>query len=486
MQPKQKFNLFGLLGLCGLFVVSCASPDVKRSNISATANPSEEIQRIETKMEQAHNEQLDVLAPEALNESQEWLKEAREDMEEGDDTDEIIEALSISEGYLDRAFDLADNRKTRVEGILDARMAALGAGVRTNGELREDLKELDDEMRDKAENFAGEMSSEDFAELQSKYLNLETRAVQHRHLGQVRSQIETAEDYKAKRHAPSTLSQAKKALKNAENRIAVSPRDSSSFMPAVTMAEEEAKYLEDVVMTLRNRDYDISESVAIQLVEQNRSLQEKEARLAAQQQMLQFQDETITQQDRTISSQDQVLGAQSEALREASQRISMQQAIDQVRNEFGEEEAEVYQQGDKLIVRMKKINFPSGGANLPEGAMPILEKVSEISKDLAASQIVVQGHTDSTGSKQINEKLSKQRANTVASFFKNSGVEAEVESEGYGPNRPLAPNTTKEGRALNRRVDVVISTQDSSRAPASVNEEDASEKNWKSKQKRNY
>lgn len=482
MERKRQFkNLLGI-GLGILFMAGCGTADVKKAEIAPTANPAEELERIEEKMQEAHAQQVDVLAPEDLRKSQKWLKEAREDMAEGDDHDEVIESLATAEGFLDRAMALASERESTVQGILDARMAALEAGVRNNGDLSERFKELDDEVRDEAGNFREGISSEEFSELQSDYLKLETEAVQHKYLADARQRIKMAKDYDAEDHAKVTLDSAKKSLKNAENRIATSPREPANFQESVVQANTDARLLTDVIQTVRNRDYEISESVALQLVQQNREIQEREQRIEAQNQMLEFQDAQLTVQDRTISSQDQALGAQNEALRQASQTISMQQAIDQVRNEFGEDEAEVYQQGDKLIIRLKKINFPSGQANLPPNAMPLLQKIGEVTRNLDASRIEIQGHTDSTGSKKINEKLSKERAQTVAEYFKSTGIEAEIESEGFGPSKPLASNESAEGRALNRRVDVVISTQDSSRSPASVDDERSNRQDDRSRQ----
>lgn len=69
----------------------------------------------------------------------------------------------------------------------------------------------------------------------------------------------------------------------------------------------------------------------------------------------------------------------------------------------------------------------------------------------------VQGHTDSTGSVEYNETLSKNRAQAVSDVLQKGGFEiTRLTVEGYGPNRPIASNDTEEGRASNRRVAVVI------------------------------
>ena len=71
---------------------------------------------------------------------------------------------------------------------------------------------------------------------------------------------------------------------------------------------------------------------------------------------------------------------------------------------------------------------------------------------------MIEGHTDSTGGDEINQVLSKQRAEAVRAYLvANQTIRADkIDSRGYGPTRPLASNTTPEGRAINRRIDVVI------------------------------
>ena len=74
---------------------------------------------------------------------------------------------------------------------------------------------------------------------------------------------------------------------------------------------------------------------------------------------------------------------------------------------------------------------------------------------------MIEGHTDSVGGKAINDKLSQNRANAVKEYLQTNGggISAEsskIEAVGYGYQKPLATNKTADGRAQNRRVDIVI------------------------------
>jgi len=69
----------------------------------------------------------------------------------------------------------------------------------------------------------------------------------------------------------------------------------------------------------------------------------------------------------------------------------------------------------------------------------------------------IEGHTDATGSAEINQKLSAARAQAVLTFLKEMGVpEARMTAKGFGPDQPIAPNDTAEGRARNRRVEIIL------------------------------
>ncbi|HQY61134.1 MAG TPA: OmpA family protein, partial [Polyangiaceae bacterium] len=73
------------------------------------------------------------------------------------------------------------------------------------------------------------------------------------------------------------------------------------------------------------------------------------------------------------------------------------------------------------------------------------------------ARIQVEGHTDNQGQASRNDELSKQRAESVATYLKSRGIAADrVSAVGRGSSKPVADNTSVEGRALNRRVEIVV------------------------------
>lgn len=93
---------------------------------------------------------------------------------------------------------------------------------------------------------------------------------------------------------------------------------------------------------------------------------------------------------------------------------------------------------------------------LPEGKL-VLKQLSALLVDLPKSQVFIGGHTDSSGSDEYNKKLSMQRAESVALFFINQGVdEARVGAFGFGEKAPISDNATRQGREENRRIELRI------------------------------
>lgn len=103
------------------------------------------------------------------------------------------------------------------------------------------------------------------------------------------------------------------------------------------------------------------------------------------------------------------------------------------------------------------ILFATNKADLNSASKNSLSKFAAQMQDLPDTDITIYGHTDNTGSAAVNEKLSLQRAQSVADYLKSCGIaDARMTAEGKSFTMPVASNETVEGRAQNRRVEVYI------------------------------
>jgi len=114
-----------------------------------------------------------------------------------------------------------------------------------------------------------------------------------------------------------------------------------------------------------------------------------------------------------------------------------------------------------------KITFDSGllfdvnKYDLRDVSRENLSKLAAILNKYPDTNILVEGHTDSTGTREINQPLSENRAKSVAAYIAQLNVQsARFTVHGYGPNQPIGDNGTLEGRQQNRRVDLAIMAND--------------------------
>src|SRR5512144_1279731 len=115
----------------------------------------------------------------------------------------------------------------------------------------------------------------------------------------------------------------------------------------------------------------------------------------------------------------------------------------------------VTRNGDNLILNMPgNITFPTNQSDVNASFYPVLNSVALVLKQYDKTMIDVVGHTDSTGTMQLNMQLSQARASSVGTYLQNQGVlAARIATQGVGPQYPIASNDTVEGRAQNRRVE---------------------------------
>lgn len=157
----------------------------------------------------------------------------------------------------------------------------------------------------------------------------------------------------------------------------------------------------------------------------------------------------------------------AEADRSAAESVltrkqQFEDAVNHLRTGIKPDEGEVLLTGDgKVLVRLHGMAFGVGSAALASGQEDLLARLEEGLRAFPGAVITVSGHTDDTGSRKANLRLSRRRAETVARLLERDlGLpDGFIATEGYGPDRPVALNDTPEGRALNRRIDVLINPE---------------------------
>jgi outer membrane protein OmpA-like peptidoglycan-associated protein len=106
------------------------------------------------------------------------------------------------------------------------------------------------------------------------------------------------------------------------------------------------------------------------------------------------------------------------------------------------------------------ILFNTGKSELSANSKTALSQFASSIKNNPQTDVLIQGHTDNTGSDKVNIPLSEKRASSVTEFLKIQGVNNKVVASGLGSTKPVADNSTVDGRTQNRRVEVYISAND--------------------------
>ena len=111
----------------------------------------------------------------------------------------------------------------------------------------------------------------------------------------------------------------------------------------------------------------------------------------------------------------------------------------------------------KKKIVLRGVNFDFDKSNIRPDAVPILEEAAKTLKDESQLTVAVNGYTDSVGTDAYNQGLSERRADAVRAFLERLGVSgSRLTARGFGESNPVASNDTEEGRAQNRRVELVV------------------------------
>jgi len=196
-----------------------------------------------------------------------------------------------------------------------------------------------------------------------------------------------------------------------------------------------------------------------ELAEVSRTLDEVRAQVsAAAQEKLALEEALKTERTRAEQSLAALRKEFEEA--QAAQLQAKDQALTHTRGLFeryAELHAQKTERGMLISLAEQELHFASGASTLPKGAIPSLDQIAALLQQYPQLTVIIDGHTDSSGSESINLALSKARAEAVKQGLIERGVAAErLTAEGLGEARPVGDNATPAGRLKNRRVEVLV------------------------------
>ena len=224
-----------------------------------------------------------------------------------------------------------------------------------------------------------------------------------------------------------------------------------------SLQQERAEHAREQAMTAEQAQQQAEQSAQQAQQQRQAAEQAKAAALEAQQQA-----ETARQ---AALEQQQALAAQAQAAQQQAQTAEQraqaaEQEKEQIRQRLRAQLNQVLETQDTargLIVNMNDVLFDVNRATLKPEAKLRLARVAGILEAYPGLKLQIEGYTDSTGSLEHNQILSDERADAVRGFLISQGVSPDsISAQGFGPSNPVASNETREGRQLNRRVDLVV------------------------------
>jgi OOP family OmpA-OmpF porin len=320
------------------------------------------------------------------------------------------------------------------------------------------------------------------AKATENFRNAELQAIQGAILRDARNLIAQADTEKVEKFAPQTLAKARASLVEAERAIVEDRYDTDRPRSLAQQAKEQASHalhltaviksvnagdrpLEDVLLASEAPVADIANAVdvtpdlangvASTAAETLSAVNSNKHELARLKLELAERDERISALETSLGGASREAVALNSLLAEQQER---REQLEQVEQMFATNEAEVLRSGNAIILRLVGLSFDSGSAVILSTHFGLLTKVEEALKNFPDSVITVEGHTDSFGSDEANLELSQRRADAVRSFLLSQTDIApyRISAMGYGEARPIASNETADGRARNRRIDLVM------------------------------
>jgi outer membrane protein OmpA-like peptidoglycan-associated protein len=295
-------------------------------------------------------------------------------------------------------------------------------------------------------------------------------------------QAETAYRQKLKQ---SVITYARDAAQNAEDARVMAVKKQEEEAATRDSAAREAKARADAQAEAQRRQQAEQERAQAEQAKAEAERMRQEAEAAAQQaaqakaQAEQAKAEAEQAREAAIAQQ-QALAAEAEKAQQAAQQAEQlrqqaeaqrQQAEaqrEQAEKDKADLRAKLLQQLNSvlethdtargLIANMGDVLFQTGKYELKPEARERLAKVSGILLAYPSLRVAIEGHTDSVGSDDYNQRLSEMRAQAVRDYFVQQGVSADsITAQGFGKTQPIADNATAEGRQRNRRVELVLS-----------------------------
>lgn len=485
LDNKTKLILI-LLSAAVWVLTSCAGHQLEVKPISKSENPQQIINQLDNDIAMARKNQVNVLAPTWFERADNSLNAAKEGLEEGGLLAELLENVATGRAQLQRAEEIAQTSRSTIPDAIKARDLARAAGAPNFGSFYTDVEKRFLALSEAIENGNLGYARRSQARVTEQFRRIELRAIKIQTIGEVRRLIKDARNKGLQKIAPQSYAAAQKKLTEADAFITENPYQKEKMHHLAAEALFMARRIHvvaDQSVKVENMEPEQitqwAEGILFQTTQRlgapdmrDRSFDDQIenilATISAQHTDQEFligntkkQQVEIEKLQKTIAKlEGQTIKEQKEKERLLAEK-RFNEKLSGIQHYFKPQEAEVYKKQNQVIIRLKAMQFPVGQSVILPGNYTLLSKVQSAIRTFGEPDVIIGGHTDSTGSESLNEHLSQQRADAVRQYFvANETLPYEkIIAVGYGSMRPIASNATRSGRAMNRRIDIIITPE---------------------------
>src|ERR1041385_2958892 len=472
-----RFTIISLLMCLALHIENALGQDNLQNQLFSETNQV---------LAQVKERKADLYAPKSFGKGMEYYKDATDYYSRGRQLEDIRERLKNAAAYFAKALDASKTAEAAFSGTMAARSDADSAGA---PKYASTLWNKGEEQFQRAartlEDGDAESAKETGSESEATFRSAELEAIEANYLSPARELLKKAYNMSVKNYAPKTLGRAEKLSLLVEGILKQNRYDTDSARQLAQEAKYEAAhaiYLYQTIRKMKESDRNLEDAfledesqfqrIASELgvlarfdngydapvADVKAALKEREANsmknvdlVLQSADSLRVANQTIKQSNNEIENLKQQialmekrLGSLTEAeqkLKEAGtqleQKLETQRqqegTIRQLSSMFANEEGNVLRDGSSIIIRLYGLTFPVGKSIIEQQFYPLLTKVQTAIKKFPNCHVTIEGHTDSQGSDDVNQKFPDNRPTAVAEYLMaNMSVEIPINSQGYG------------------------------------------------------
>ncbi len=434
-------------------------------------------------MEEAKTARLDLLSPTNYQQAFDNYKEASDDFKKGENLKSIQEKIANVTKFVTAAKQKAEVSKITLKNSIEARNDAIK--VEANIYASEQWQSAETKFREAGEEVEdGDIpnAEEASAEAEELFRAAELSSIKVLYLDETWALIKSAKEADAENYAPTILEKATSLVKQAEKELSENRYDTDQARNLAQQAKYEAShalFVSRFISDFEDSDKSmesllLSHEAPVQKIASHfdydakfdqpfentiNEIVQKVVELKTQYQEAQQNNTDLMQEVKILKEEmGGIAKEKSELAAKMGKLAEFKAKYEKINKSFTKDEAEIFREGNNIYMRLKGLSFQVGKSIIEASNFGLLSKAQNAIKEFPDATIVIEGHTDSYGSDEKNLDLSQERASSVKQYLlANMNIDQKkVMAFGYGETKPIANNETRDGRAKNRRIDLII------------------------------